>query len=93
MTSRKPFRPNWATHPGDHLKEWIEVSGQSQAAFARQCGLTTKLLSTIINRKAPVSALTALKLERSGHHTAQLWMNLQTNWDLHHARKRLRMKP
>jgi HTH-type transcriptional regulator/antitoxin HigA len=80
------WSPNWATHPGDHLAEYIEVNGWSQAEFARIADLSSKLVSTIVARKNPVTPETAIKLERVLGLKAQIWLNLQTNWDLHEAR-------
>ena len=41
---RGSWTPNWATHPGEHLGEYIEANGWSQADFARLAGLTPKLV-------------------------------------------------
>lgn len=80
------WAPNWATHPGEHLAEYIEVNGWSQAEFARIADLTPKLVSTIISGRNPVTPDTALKLERVLGVKAQIWLNLQSNWDLYQAR-------
>ncbi len=58
------WQPNWATHPGEHLAEYIEANGWSQAEFARLAGLTPKLVSTIVSKVNPVTPETALRLER-----------------------------
>lgn len=84
----KKFNPNWCTHPGDHLEEFVELSGLSQAAFARKANLTPKLLNTILKGKAPVRAATAVKLEHVTDRKAEMWMALQSAWDLFQAKKR-----
>ena len=81
------WQPNWATHPGEHLEEHLEVRSWSQADFARLSGLSTKLVSEIINRKNPVSPETAIKLERVLGMKASIWTGLQAAWDLHIIRK------
>ncbi len=81
------WSPDWAVHPGEHLAEYIENKGWSQAEFARLAGLTPKLVSTIINGTNPVSAETALKLEHVLGMKADIWTGLQADWDLHEARK------
>jgi HTH-type transcriptional regulator / antitoxin HigA len=81
------WTPNWATHPGEHLAEYIEVNGWSQAEFARIADLTPKLVSTIISGRNPVTPDTALKLERVLGVKAPIWLNLQSNWDLFQARE------
>jgi HTH-type transcriptional regulator/antitoxin HigA len=82
------FEPNWSTHPGEHLEEYLEVNGWSQADFARRAGLTPKLVSDIINQKNPVSPETALKLERVLGVSAEIWTRLQASWDLFMARQK-----
>lgn len=84
------FEPNWSTHPGEHLEEYLEVHGLKQAEFARRAGLTAKHVSEIINGKNPVTPETALKLERVLGLKAEIWLRLQTSWDLFQARKRER---
>jgi HTH-type transcriptional regulator/antitoxin HigA len=79
-------QPDWATHPGEHLAEYIETNKWSQAEFARLAGMTPKLVSTIISGDNPVTAETALKLERVLGVRASFWTNLQANWDLHQAK-------
>ncbi|MGE3474511.1 MAG: HigA family addiction module antitoxin [Rhodospirillaceae bacterium] len=83
---RRSWAPDWATHPGTHLAEYIETKGWSQAEFARIADLTPKLISTIVSGKNPVTPDTAIKLERVSGLGAQVWLNLQTNWDLYQAR-------
>jgi HTH-type transcriptional regulator/antitoxin HigA len=85
-TTKETWTPNWATHPGEHLEEYIETRGWSQAEFARIADLTPKLVSTIIAGKNPISPETAIKLERVLDVRAQVWLNLQMNWDLYQAR-------
>ncbi|MDX8521115.1 HigA family addiction module antitoxin [Mesorhizobium dulcispinae] len=82
----REWSPDWATHPGDHLAEYIESRGWNQAEFARLADMTPKLVSTIINGSNPVTAETALKLERVLGMKASIWTSLQSNWDLHQAR-------
>jgi HTH-type transcriptional regulator / antitoxin HigA len=94
MTSLAPekdkWTPNWATHPGEHLAEYLEVRGLTQAEFARLAGLTPKLVSEIINGKNPVTPETAIKIERVLGLSAYIWVGLQAAWDLFHARQRTR---
>ncbi len=82
------WAPDWATHPGEHLAEYLEVRGWSQAEFARLAELTPKLVSEIINGKNPVTPDTAIKLARVLGLKDYIWLGLQRDWDLHQARKR-----
>ena len=83
---RGSWTPNWATHPGEHLAEYIDSKGWTQADFARVTDLTPKLVSTIINGRNRVTPETALKLERVLELNAYVWLGLQDNWDLFQAR-------
>lgn len=86
MARRKGWSPDWATHPGVHLAEHLEARGMSQAELARLAGLTPKLVSTIVSGHNPVTAETALRLERVLGLKAYIWTGLQANWDLSQAK-------
>lgn len=90
MNPVRGFEPNWTTYPGEHLEEYINENGWSQAELARRAGLTAKLISEIISGKNPVTPETALKLERVLGLKAEVWLGLQSSWDLFHARQRER---
>jgi addiction module HigA family antidote len=87
LNPARGFEPNWSTHPGEHIAEYLEENGWSQAELARRAGLTPKLVSEIINGKNPVTPETALKLERVLGLKAEVWLGLQSSWDLFHARQ------
>jgi HTH-type transcriptional regulator/antitoxin HigA len=80
------WKPNWAVHPGALLQEHLESQGLTQAEFARVAGLTPKLVSTIIKGLNPVTAETAIKLERVLGLKAYIWTTIQAKWDLFQAR-------
>jgi HTH-type transcriptional regulator/antitoxin HigA len=91
---RNGWSPDWAVHPGEHLEEYLEVRGWTQAEFARLADLTPKLVSDIINAKNPVTPETAIKLERVLGLKDYIWLGLQRDWDLHVARQRaMRVDP
>ena len=82
------WTPDWATHPGEHLEEYLDVRGWTQADFVRLSGLNKKLVSDIINQKNPVTPDTAVVLERVLGVKAYIWTGLQADWDLFQARRR-----
>lgn len=82
------WAPDWATHPGEHLAEHIEARGWSQAEFARLANMTPKLVSTIISGANPVTAETAIKLERVTGMRDYIWAQLQAAWDLRIAHEK-----
>jgi HTH-type transcriptional regulator / antitoxin HigA len=67
----------------------LEARGWSQAEFARLAGLTPKLVSAIIKGSNPVTAETAIRLERVLGLKAYIWTRIQANWDLFQARKQM----
>ena len=88
VEERNEWTPDWATHPGEHLAEYLEARGWSQADFARLADLTPKLVSEIINGKNPVTPETSIKLERVLGMKDYIWLGLQRDWDLHQARQK-----
>lgn len=86
VAKKDDWSPDWATHPGEHLAEYIEDRGWSQAEFGRLADMSPKHVSTIINGSNPVTAETALKLERVLGLKASIWTGLQAKWDLYEAK-------
>ena len=80
------FNPDWATHPGDHLKEYLEIRGMSLSDLSRATGLTKAYLSDLLKRRRSIGVKTALRLEQVFGLGADIWLNIQANWDLHEAR-------
>ncbi|WP_367605784.1 HigA family addiction module antitoxin [Legionella sp. W05-934-2] len=75
-------------HPGEILlKRYLEPNGLTQLAFAEHLGWTYARLNEIINIKRGVTADSALSFSEALGTTAEYWMNLQTSWDLWHAKK------
>jgi antitoxin HigA-1 len=79
-------------HPGVFLKEILDESDLSQAAFARIVGLSTMRISHVINGKRPVTAEMALLFGKAFGQTPQYWLNLQADYDLKTAARDLGRK-
>ena len=62
--ARNEYRPDYAVPPGWVLEERLAAEGLSQAAFARQCGRSPKLISEIIAGEALIEPKTAVQFER-----------------------------
>jgi len=76
--------------PGEILKfEFMEPLGLSARALARDLGVPPNRITEIVNGNRAISADTAILLGRRFGTSAELWMNLQTAFDLETARKRL----
>ncbi len=61
----------------------------SRMTAAARLGVSQQLLDKIARGEAPVSVRTALRLERLFSTSAEMWLRLQDNWDLWHARREL----
>jgi HTH-type transcriptional regulator / antitoxin HigA len=81
-----PLQPTAAPHPGEVVGEYLEFHGWAQRDLARRTGLTPKTISKICNGKAPITAPTALALEKVLQRPAHFWLNLQRQFDEAEAR-------
>lgn len=82
------WRPEWAVHPGEVLQEEIDERCTTQAALAERLGCSAKHLNQVCRGHIGVSAPFALQLEQALGINAELWLGLQTAWDLHALRRR-----
>ncbi len=78
-------------HPGELLGEELEAREISQKEFAEVVGLRPSHLNELIKGKRNVSALLALKMEKSLGIDADIWMRLQVQFDLDIAKKQLKV--
>ncbi len=69
-------------HPGEILSDELKVRKLSASKLALDIGVPSGRIVEIINAKRSVTADTALRLSRYFGTSAQLWMNLQTQYDL-----------
>jgi addiction module HigA family antidote len=77
-------------HPGAALREDIlPAIGKPKAEIARLLGISRQALYAILNEKAPVTAEMAVKIGKLCGNGPNLWINLQRNYDLWHARRRV----
>ncbi len=77
-------------HPGEVLREEFLVPlGLSAAALARACGLPRTRINRIAAEQSGITADTALRLAKALDTTAQLWLNLQTGYELEVAGREL----
>lgn len=69
-------------HPGEILREELEIAGLSAAEFARQLAVPTNRITGILNEKRAITADTALRLGHWFGTSAEMWLNLQTHYEL-----------
>ena len=74
-------------HPGGLVADEIEVLGLSVAEAAKGLGITRQQLYRIIGGRSGISPDVALRLEQAIGSTAELWLRLQSGYDLAQARK------
>ena len=74
--------------PGEILfEEFMQPLGISMNALARELAVPPNRISEIVNGKRAVTADTALRLVRYFGTGAELWLNLQTDYDLRIVRR------
>ena len=74
------------THPGEILlKDFLQPGELSQVGAAAQMGRSRNRLNELIQGKRGMTADTALRLAKLLKTDAEIWMNLQTQYDLWHA--------
>lgn len=75
-------------HPGQVLgDELAAMGGTSYKSLARDLKIPAPHILQILQRKRPISADTALRLARHFRTSAELWMDLQTIYELDLARR------
>lgn len=79
-------------HPGEILlEEFLKPMGISINKVARDIGVPPGRISQIVNGKRSISADTALRLGVYFGVSPELWLGLQTDYDLRIARRHTRL--
>ena len=82
MTATNRLPP---VHPGEILREEMDERDLSANALAQALDIPANRITTILNRQRGVTAEIAQRLSRYFGTTAELWLNLQKNWELRRA--------
>jgi antitoxin HigA-1 len=69
-------------HPGEILREELELLDMSAAEFARQLHVPTNRITGILNEERSVTADTALRLGHWFGTSAEMWLNMQKLYEL-----------
>lgn len=83
--SKKNLTPFVATHPGEMIKDELKERHMTQKQLADVSGIRASVLSETINGKRSISLNVAVALEKALGIPAEIWMNLQTQYDLDSA--------
>ena len=78
-----------AVHPGEILKEELAELGVTPTAFARQIDVPPNRISQIIAGKRSISGDSALRFGHWFGIEPQFWLNLQTQFDLAAAERKV----
>lgn len=77
-------------HPGSVLRDYLE--GVTVTSAASHLGVTRVALSRILNGNAAISADMSLRLAEALGTTPELWIGMQSQYDLWQASKKKRRK-
>jgi antitoxin HigA-1 len=73
-------------HPGQFLEtRFLKPLALSQEALARELGISRRRINEIVNGRRGLTPDTALRLARYFRTGPELWLRLQSAWDLHRA--------
>jgi addiction module HigA family antidote len=76
-------------HPGQVLRGWLP-EGLTVTGAAKELQISRVMLSKVLNGKAGVSAGLALRLSAWLGTSPDLWLGMQTQWDLWQAEQQPR---
>ena len=78
-------------HPGEILMEdFIKGFGITQSRLAVAIGVSPRRINEIVHGKRGITADTAVRLAKYFGTSAELWMNLQSHYELRLERRALR---
>jgi addiction module HigA family antidote len=77
-------------HPGEILREdYINERGLTITEVAKGLGVARANLSAILNQRAGISPEMAVKLSEAFGNTTQFWVNLQKNYEVWYAERKV----
>lgn len=80
------------THPGEMLsEEFLKPLGITQTAFSKHLGWTHAKVNELVNGKRGITPESALCIADALKTSADLWLNLQKNYDLWQAKQNHKM--
>jgi antitoxin HigA-1 len=85
MATRNTLNKNPPIHPGEILRDVFGDAGISASAAASRMRVPANRLTAIMQGRRSITADTALRLARFFGTSAQMWMNLQSNYELDRA--------
>jgi addiction module HigA family antidote len=93
MSFERKGPAGFAIHPGEILKdEFMVPLSLSGYALAKALGVPAQSVNDIVLKKRGISAEMAVRLAKFFSTSAELWMNLQSSYELATAQKKLRAR-
>ena len=74
------YDPDYVSAPGETLLETLDTIGMSQVELAKRMGRPVKTVNEIIQKKAAITAETALQLEQVLHIPASFWLKREQQY-------------
>jgi addiction module HigA family antidote len=78
-------------HPGQFLRKLVEEHEVTQTRLAKHLGVQIGVINQICNEKRGISPAMAMKLSMAFRTSPELWLNLQTAYELGRVSKRARI--
>ncbi|HYU73772.1 MAG TPA: HigA family addiction module antitoxin [Ktedonobacteraceae bacterium] len=78
--AQNEYHPDDVSPPGETLLETLETIGMSQAELAKRMGRPVKTINEIIQKKAAITAETALQLEQVLRIPASFWLKREQHY-------------
>src|ERR1700689_890032 len=81
--AQKKFKPAEVFPPGEFLRDELEARGWTQSDLAKVIDRPLQVVNEIIRGKKRVTAETAKAIALAFGTSPELWLNMQTYYDLH----------
>ncbi|MCL4840324.1 MAG: HigA family addiction module antidote protein [Bryobacteraceae bacterium] len=79
-------------HPGEVLSDILDEAGLTAHALPLDLRITANRITAILKGERGITADTALRLARYFNNSPEIWMNLQTKYELALAEDALRTR-
>jgi len=86
--NHRPFTPEWISHPGETIADFLEELDWTQVELAERLGFSKKHVSQLMNGKVAITSDTAIKLSQVLGSSVQFWLNLEADYQADLARLR-----
>lgn len=80
-------------HPGEFISAvYLEPNNISGRELAIALGVSPSTLNRVLNGASGISSSMALRLSKALGRSAESWLLMQTNYDLWHARRAVKLE-